>query len=290
MKPARFDYYDPRTLDEAIALLGEHADDSKILAGGQSLMPLLNMRLARPAVVVDINRVQNTDYVRDWNGGVAIGMTTRQRSLHRNPLITERLPLMSEAAMSIGHPQIRSRGTVCGSLAHADPAAELPALAVALDAELVATGPSGQRVMKAADFFVTFLTTSLEPTEVLSEVRFPAPSPEMAWSFMEVSRRHGDFALVGAIAGLTVDKGRGTISAARLVYFGVGPTPQRVENAERVLIGQPAGEPAFAAAGVLVSEALDPDDDLHASAAYRRSVAGALTRRALKQVWGKLQS
>src|SRR5262245_24201839 len=139
MKPAKFDYHDPETLDEAVAILGEHADDAKVLAGGQSLVPLLNMRLARPGVIVDINRVRDSDYVRPWNSGVAIGMTTRQRTLHRNPSITQGFPLLNEAAMSIGHPQIRSRGTICGSLAHADPAAELPAVAVALDAEMVIT-------------------------------------------------------------------------------------------------------------------------------------------------------
>jgi carbon-monoxide dehydrogenase medium subunit len=288
MKPARFDYYDPRTLEEAVAIRQQHGDDSTVLAGGQSLMPMLNMRLARPAVVVDVNRVQDANYVRAWDGGVAIGMTTRQRALTRDPLIAERFPLLGEAAQYIGHPQIRSRGTICGSLAHADPAAELPAVAVALDAELVAAGPSGPRVIPAADFFVSMYTTSLEPTEVLSEVRFPAAPPEMAWSFMEVSRRHGDFAMVGAIAGLAVDRARNVISAARLVYCGVGARPQRIEEAEKALQEQPPGEAAFAAAAALVSQGVDPHDDLHASAAYRRSVAGALTRRTLNQAWRKL--
>jgi aerobic carbon-monoxide dehydrogenase medium subunit len=283
MKPARFDYHDPETLDEAVAILSEHADDGKILAGGQSLVPLLNMRLARPAVIVDVNRVRDSDYVRTWDGGLAVGMTTRLRALHRNPQITQAFPLLSEAAMSIGHPQIRSRGTICGSLAHADPAAELPALAVALDAEMVATGPSGQRVVPASEFYVTFLTTALEPNEILTEARFPAPPADMRWAFLEVSRRHGDFALVGAIAGLTVKDN--AITGSRLVYFGVGPGPQRVVEAEQALQGKAPGDAAFAEAAALVSGALDPDDDLHASAAYRRSVAGALTRRALRQAW-----
>jgi carbon-monoxide dehydrogenase medium subunit len=288
MKPARFDYFDPRTPDEAVALRQQYGDDSAVLAGGQSLMPLLNMRLARPAVVVDVNRVHNASYVRTWDGGVAIGMTTRQRALTRDPLIVERLPLLGEVAQYIGHPQIRSRGTICGSLAHADPAAELPAVAVALDAELVAAGPDGPRVIPAADFFVSMYTTSLAPTEILSEMRIPAPPAEMAWSFMEVSRRHGDFAMVGAIAGLAVDRARNAITAARLVYCGVGPKPQRIVAAEEALQGQPPGEAAFAAAADLVSQGVDPHDDLHASAAYRRSVAGALTRRTLNQAWSKL--
>jgi aerobic carbon-monoxide dehydrogenase medium subunit len=289
MKPARFDYYDPRTLAEAVALRQQNGDESAVLAGGQSLMPLLNMRLARPAVVIDVNRVANSDYVRAWDGGVAIGLTTRQRQLTRNPLITERFPLLTQAAEHIGHPQIRSRGTICGSLAHADPAAELPAVALALDAELVAAGPGGERSITADDFFVTVYTTSLESTEVLSEVRFPAPPADMAWSFMEVSRRHGDFAMVGAIAGLSVDRGRNMITNARLVYCGVGARPTRVADAEKALIGQTPSDEAFAAAGEVVSKGVDPHDDLHASAAYRRSVAGALARRTLKDAWGKLQ-
>jgi carbon-monoxide dehydrogenase medium subunit len=288
MKPARFDYFDPRTLEEAVSLRQQYGDDSTVLAGGQSLMPMLNMRLARPAVVVDVNRVNGADYVRAWDGGVAIGMTTRQRALTRDAQIAERFPLLGEAAQHIGHPQIRSRGTICGSLAHADPAAELPAVAVALDAELVAAGVSGPRVIPAADFFVSMYTTSLAPTEVLSEVRFPAPPPNMAWSFMEVSRRHGDFAMVGAIAGLAVDRTRNAITAARLVYCGVGATPQRIVEAEQALQGQPPGEAAFADAAALVSQGVDPHDDLHASTAYRRSVAGALTRRTLNQAWSKL--
>ncbi|HZT06037.1 MAG TPA: xanthine dehydrogenase family protein subunit M [Chloroflexota bacterium] len=288
MKPARFDYFDPRSLEEALALLDRHDGDAKVIAGGQSLMPLLNMRLARPAVLVDLNRIEGSGYVRAWNGGVAIGMTARQRSLHRDPLVTARFPIMAEAALSIGHPQIRSRGTVCGSLAHADPAAEIPALALALDAEMIASSSKGQRTVPAAEFFVGFLTTALAPNEVLSEVRFPAPEPDMAWSFTEVSRRHGDFALVGAVAGLALDPDRAAIARARLVYFGVGPTPQRVADAERALVGQPPGDRAFADAGAVVSDQLDPEDDLHASAAYRRSVAGALTRRTLSQAWQKL--
>ncbi len=288
MKPARFDYFDPRTLDEAVALRQEHGEDSVVLAGGQSLMPMMNMRLARPQVVIDINRVADSAYMREWDGGVAIGMTARQRLLTKHPLLTERVPLLGEVAQFIGHPQIRSRGTVCGSLAHADPAAELPAVAVALDAELVAAGPSGQRVIPAANFFVDVYTTSLEPNEILSEVRFPAPPSDMAWVFLEVSRRHGDFAVVGAITGLAIDRARGVITSARLAFCGVGATPMRIAEAEKALIGQPPGEAAFAAAAALVSQGVDPHTDIHASAAYRRSVAGTLTRRGLAQALGKL--
>ncbi len=288
MKPARFDYYDPRTLAEAVAIRQEHGDESTVLAGGQSLMPMMNMRLARPVVVVDVNRVADSAYVRDWNGGVAIGMTTRQRMLMQHPLLTARVPLLGEAAQYIGHPQIRSRGTVCGSLAHADPAAELPTVAVALDAQLVAAGPHGQRLIAAADFFVDVYTTSLKPDEVLTEVRFPVLPADMVWSFLEVSRRHGDFAMVGAVTGIAVDQARNVITGARLVFCGVGATPRRVVEAENALLGQAPGEAAFAAAAALVSQGVDPHNDLHASVAYRRSVAGTLTKRGLAQALATL--
>ncbi|HLY67868.1 MAG TPA: xanthine dehydrogenase family protein subunit M [Chloroflexota bacterium] len=279
MKPARFEYYDPRSFEEAAELLQRADGDGKVMAGGQSLMPLMNMRLARPAVVVDINRIENSGYVKAWEGGVAFGATARQRSLDSDELVTSRLPIMQLAAGHIGHPQIRSRGTVCGSIAHADPAAELPALALALDAEIDAISTRGKRTIPAADFFVDYLTTSLEADEVVSEVRFPAPPEGMDWSFMEVSRRHGDFAMVGIVAGLALQGS--AIADARLTYFGVGGTPVRCRDVEQSLRGQPAGEEAFAAAAAAVSRQLDPQDDLHATAAYRRSVAGVLTQRAL---------
>jgi aerobic carbon-monoxide dehydrogenase medium subunit len=287
MKPPRFEYYRPDSLGEAVALLERYAGDARILAGGQSLMPLLNMRLARPAALVDINRIEALGGVRGWEGGVSIGATVRQRALQREALITSRLPMVVEIAPHIGHQQIRSRGTICGSLAHADPAAELPALAVALGAEMVASGPGGERTIPAAEFYQGYLSTSLETAEILTEVRFPAPPPATAWSFMEMSRRHGDFALVGVIAGLGVDGG--TVSEARIVHFGVGASPRRATQAEGVLLGGTPGEDAFRAAGDAARRGLDPETDVHATAEYRRSVAGALTRRALHRAWDKLQ-
>jgi CO/xanthine dehydrogenase FAD-binding subunit len=288
MKPPRFEYFAPASLDEAVALLHRYGGEAKVLAGGQSLMPLLNMRLARPAALVDINRVAGLHSLEAWDGGVTIGATIRQRALQREPLITERLPILVEAATHIGHHQIRSRGTICGSLAHADPAAELPALALAFDAELVARGPRGARTITADGFYRGYLSTALDPSEVLTEVRIPALPSSMAWAFLEVSRRHGDFALVGIVAGLTIDRDRDAVAEARLVYFGVGPTPIRATEAERQLIGQPPGGDAFSAAGEAASRAVDPVDDVHATAAYRRSVAAALTRRALRQAWERL--
>lgn len=288
MKPARFEYYDPRSLEEALEILGGYGGDGKILAGGQSLMPLLNMRLARPKAIVDINRIQALNYVRATDTGVAIGANARQRALQRERLIGERLPLLREAASYIAHPQIRSRGTICGSLAHADPAAELPALAVALDAELVAEGPSGTRTISSESFFVSYFTNSLDLNEILTEARFPAPPKEMAWSILEISRRHGDFALVGIVAGLAVDQQRQAVTKARLVYFGVGPTPIRVKEAEEALMGQRPGEVTFEAAAQNAAKGIDPSNDIHATAEYRRALAGTLTRRALRAAAQKL--
>ena len=289
MKPAKFDYYDPRSLDEALALLDRHPDDAKVLAGGQSLMPLLNMRLARPNIVVDINRIKELNYVRATDGGIAIGALARQRALQTEKLIADRVPILQEAAYYIAHPQIRSRGTICGSIAHADPAAELPALALALDAEMTLTSVKAARTVGAEAFFQSFFTTALEVNEILTEVRFPAPPKDSAWSVLEISRRHGDFAIAGIVAGLALDQDRQHITDARLVYFGVGPTPMRVEAAEKVLVGQVSEEAAFAAAGEIAGRGIDPSNDIHASAEYRRAVAATLTRRALSAALQKLR-
>jgi len=277
MKPAKFDYYDPRSLEEALALLDTHQGDGKILAGGQSLMPLLNMRLARPNIVVDINRIKELNYVRASDGGIVIGALARQRTLQTERLIAERMPILQEAAYYIAHPQIRSRGTICGSIAHADPAAELPALALALEAEMTLSSAKGTRSVGAETFFQSFFTTALAANEILTEVRFPAPP------------RHGDFAIAGIVAGLALDPDRQVIAQARLVYFGVGPTPIRVKAAEEALIGQHAEEAAFEAAAQSAKQGIDPSNDIHASEAYRRAVAATLTMRALRAAVEKLR-
>ncbi|MBI2756869.1 MAG: xanthine dehydrogenase family protein subunit M [Chloroflexi bacterium] len=283
MKPPRFEYFSPRSLSETVAILAEHGDGAKVLAGGQSLLPLLNMRLARPSVLVDINRVSRLDTVRPHGtGGVAIGATVRQRSLHGDPTLLDRLPILGTASQFIGHQQIRSRGTICGSLAHADPAAELPALAVALEAEMVASSASGERVLPAADFFVDYLTTVLEPTEVLTEVRFPGPPAGMRWAFLEMSRRHGDFALAGVVAGLSTSDDGSSIKAARLVVFGVAGTPVRASAVEAALVGQPPTDSVLTDAAAEATRLLDPPADVHGSGAYRRALAQTLTVRALQ--------
>lgn len=283
MKPAQFEYHDPRTVDEAVALLKQYDGEAKVLAGGQSLVPLLNMRLARPAALVDINRVAGLDYIHEENGALVIGAMTRQRTLEQSDEVRRGNPLLHAAVASIGHPQIRNRGTIGGSLAHADPAAELPAAVLALGGELVAAGPSGRRIVAAADFFVTFLTTALEPDEVLVELRVPPLAVQTGWGFQEFARRHGDFALAGVALSLTLDGGS-SCSDARIALFGVGSTPVRATHAEVALRGEKPSPALFERAGDDVRDELEePLSDIHASADYRRHVAGVLTSRALAE-------
>jgi len=206
MKPAPFDYFAPTTVDEVRDLLKRYGDDAKILAGGQSLVPVMVLRLSQPSVVIDVNRVGELDYIRDDAHGLAIGAVTRHRTVERSPLVRKKAPLLATAVEWIGHPQIRNRGTIGGSLAHADPAAELPALAAALDATFTVTNASGaKRTLKASDFFVSYLTTALDADDLLSEIYFPALPAGAGWSFQEVARRHGDFALVGVVAVVGLD-------------------------------------------------------------------------------------
>jgi aerobic carbon-monoxide dehydrogenase medium subunit len=283
MKPPPFEYHAPASTTEALDLLGEFGSDAKVLAGGQSLVPLLNLRLARPAHLIDINGLESEiGQVRANNGSLAIGAMTRQRTAERSGVIAERCPLLAEALPLIGHIQIRNRGTIGGSLAHADPASELPAVAMVLGAELVARSRSrGERVIKAADFFVSFLTTALEPDELLVEVRLPGWPTGAGWSYQEVSRRHGDFAMVGA-ACLVRLNGDGTIGEARLSYTGAAPAPVKARDAEQSLAGQQPSSDAFAEAAEQAAKVLDPVSDVHAPAAYRLHVAKVLTRRALQ--------
>jgi CO/xanthine dehydrogenase FAD-binding subunit len=283
MKPPRFEYAAPTTVAEAVSLLQQHESEAKILAGGQSLMPLLNMRLTRPGLLIDLGRVAELRYLRETDGGLAIGAMTTKRTVEDSAMVKSRQPLLHAATLLIGHAQIRNRGTVGGSLAHADPAAEYPALAVAVDAQLRVVGPKGERTIAAAEFYVSYLTTALEPTEILTEVRVPALAKGTGWSCAEVARRHGDFAMTGAV--VTVQLGSdGRCAQSRIVLFGVGPTPLRAQAAEQVVIGQKPSEKLFAQAGQQVSEVIEePLSDVHASAEYRRYLAQVLTRRALAE-------
>ena len=285
MKPAKFDYHAPATRDEALELLAQYGYDAKVLAGGQSLMPMMNLRLARPAVVVDINRVAGLGGIATDADGMTIGAMTRQRELERSADVRQRFPVIAAAIPHIAHFQIRNRGTVGGSLAHSDPAAEIPALCLALDAEIRAASSGGQRTIAAGGFSLGLLTTALEPEELLTQVRLPRldreGESEWRWGFREVCRRDGDFALVGAIALLRLDGGK-VCQEARIAMFGVGDGPARMPEAEAALQGRAVDAEARAEAAALVSRAVDPGSDIHASAQYRKEVSGVMARRALE--------
>lgn len=280
MKPAAFDYYKPKTLAEALSLLAQFGDGAKPLAGGQSLVPMMNMRLARPAQLIDLNGLRELDYMKVENQELRIGAMTRQRSLERSPIVAEGWPLLREAIRYVGHVQIRNRGTVGGSLVHAYPSAELPVAMTALEASMVLRDLHGQRTVPAAEFFVDTMTTSLEIAELLVEIRVPPSPPRTGWSFQEISRRHGDFALMG-VAALLALSGDGTIERARLVFCGA--TPHHAAKVEQQLAGQPPETRLFRDAANLAATELEPESDIHASAEYRKAVAKVLARRALEQ-------
>jgi carbon-monoxide dehydrogenase medium subunit len=282
MKPAPFDYYAPTTLEEAVGLLQQHGDSARLIAGGQSLGPLLNMRLARPEELIDLNKVDGLDYIRSDDGGLTIGALTRQRAVERSTVVAWGWPLLHQAMPHIGHTTIRNRGTIGGSIAHADPSAELPAVVTALGAALRVLGPSGERTIGPAELFLGYLTTSLAPDELLTEVWLPPLPPRTGHAWLEYARRHGDFALAGVAAVLTLSPDD-TCSAARLVYTGVGPAPFDAHDAADLLVGQSPTPEAFAAAAERAAADCEPDSDLHASAAYRRHLVRGLTRRALEQ-------
>jgi carbon-monoxide dehydrogenase medium subunit len=282
MKPPRFAYAAPRGLTEALVLLGAAGEEGKVLAGGQSLMPLLNFRLARPAVLIDFNRVRELAFIRARDGLVSIGAMTRQRALERSRVVAARLPLLREAIHWIGHPPIRNRGTVGGSLAHADPAAELPALACVLDATMHVKSATQERTIAATEFFEDYFTTALRPGEALVAVDFPEQPRHAGSAVLEVARRHGDFALAGAAVSLCRDRA-GRARQARIALFGVGSRPVRAREAEAELEGQ-VPEHFGAAASAAVAR-LEPPSDVHATAAYRQAVARELVGRALAIAW-----
>lgn len=282
MKPAPFVHLPAASIEDAVALLVEHGDDVKILAGGQSLVPLLNMRLAQPAVLIDIGRTPGLDAVA-VDGTLRIGATARQSAVLRSPEVAAAAPLLTAALRWVSHPAIRNRGTFGGSVAHADAAAELPAALLALDAEMVARGPQGERTIPAEDFFVTYLTSALEEDEVLTEVRVPLAPPDQqaGVQFLEIARRHGDFALVGVAVRLTFDEDD-AVADARIALCGVADVPLRAHAAEQALLGTRAHEIAAATeAGRLAADSLEPTSDVHASAQYRVDTAAVLVRRAL---------
>jgi carbon-monoxide dehydrogenase medium subunit len=280
MKPPRFEYEVPGSVAEALVLLERHGDQAKVLAGGQSLSPMLNFRLVRPQVLVDLNEIAELAGIREVDGMLAIGAMTRQRAVETSEVVRRRCPLLAAAMPQIGHVQIRNRGTIGGSLAHADPAAELPAVVAALGGRLVVRGPAGERVLTTEQFFVSYLTTALETGELLVEVRLPIAAPRTGSAFVEVSRRHGDFALVGVAATVTLDE-TGVCVGCALALTGVGPTPIVARAAASRIIGARPTPVMLEEAGRWAAADLRPDSDLHASTEYRQEVAGVLTRRAL---------
>jgi aerobic carbon-monoxide dehydrogenase medium subunit len=280
MKLPQVDYEAPRTVEDAVDLLAEHEDEASVLAGGQSLIPLLALRLAQPAVLIDINGIDELSGVSVTDGWVGIGAMTREYVAEESATIADSVPLLAAALPLIGHEAIRSRGTIGGSLAHADPAAELPAVARALDAEFVVRGRSGERVVPAAEWFEGYLMTSRAPAELLTEVRFPAAGPGTGTSFQEVARRHGDFAIVGLAASLTLSNG--AIADARLAFAGMSDVPVRAVGAEELLVGERPSAELFDEAARRATDGIDPPTDLHGSSQYRKRVAAALVRRGLR--------
>lgn len=284
MKPAPFKYLAPTSVDEALSHLAEYGYEAKVLAGGQSLIPTMNFRLAQPAVLVDLNRISELFYINpDKKGRLRIGAMTRESQVEHDPAVAERAPMLTETMPHIAHEQIRHRGTFGGCMAHADPAAELPAVAVALKADMKIRGQSGERWVPADEFFLSLFTTALMPDELLVEVAIPPLPARAGWSFLEVARRHGDYALVGIAATVTLDK-KNQCKDARLVYVSASDRPENARQATEALKGQALTPDAIEAAAELAATAdTNPVKDIHASADFRRHLVRVLTRRALAQ-------
>ncbi|HZH21311.1 MAG TPA: FAD binding domain-containing protein [Geodermatophilus sp.] len=286
MKPPPFEYSAPTSVSDAVALLVEHAEEEpRVLAGGQSLVPLMNFRLAQPGFLVDLRRVQGLDTLRLEGDALVVGAMVRQATAERSPDVALAAPLLAEALGHVAHPPVRHSGTVVGSIAHADPAAELPTVALALDAEMTAVGPRGERRIPAADFFEGPFTTALEPDEILTEVRFP-PFPG-GQAFVEFARTHGNFAVVGVAALVAVADGR--IARAAVAASGVGPTPVRLTAAERALVGAAPGAEAVAAAVEAAMPDVTPSGDVHASAETRRDIARVCLRTGIERALARAQ-
>jgi aerobic carbon-monoxide dehydrogenase medium subunit len=285
MKPPPFSYHDPKTVADAVKLLGT-LDNAKLLAGGQSLMPMLNFRFVQPDHIIDINKVEGLSYIRENKGMLEIGAMTRQRELEFSDVIKARWPIMHEALLQVGHRQTRNRGTIGGSLCHLDPSAELVSLATGYDAIVTVAGPNGEREIPFAEFPVAYMTPSIEPNEMLIAVRFPQWAPKHGYAFVEFARRHGDFAITSAAALLEGDAS-GKITRASVTIGGMGTAPSRARELETAITGQ-------VPAGTLFRDAcescrkLEAIDDIHAPASYRQHLAAVLSRRALEKAYARL--
>jgi carbon-monoxide dehydrogenase medium subunit len=282
MKPAAFAYQAPETVEEVLELIGSRPQETSLLAGGQSLVPMLSMRLARPELVVDLNRVPGFDEIEQRDGVLRIGSMARQRTVELHPLARRDLPLLPAALSHVAHLAIRSRGTIGGSLAHADPSAELPAVVAALGGSLQLRSQAGPRTVAARDFFLAPLITALEPGELIEAVELPIPPPGTGWAFLEVARTHGAFAMAGVAALIRLDQGR-AVEQASLALLGVEGRPVVIDWLESVLRGRPLSDEALEDVGQRLEASLEPLEDVHASAGYRRRAAVTLARRALRE-------
>ncbi|WP_420437007.1 FAD binding domain-containing protein [Candidatus Poriferisocius sp.] len=277
MKPPDFDYVAPTSIDDAVKALGSDTE-AKVLAGGQSLIPLLAFRLAGPSLLVDLARVDGLDHITDEGDRLVIGAMTRQRRAERDPMVANRCPLLVESLRHVGHPQIRSRGTIGGSVAHADPAGELPAVVLALGGRVQVTGPAGDRTIEAEELFQGFLSTAIADDEILTAVELPASGPRTGWSVVEIARRPGDYALCGALCQLEIGDD-GAVVDAHLALIGVGDRPMRAHGVEAAVLGGASSTEAAA----LAPDGLSPGSDVHASSDYRLHLATVTSRRALTQ-------
>lgn len=283
MKPAPFEYHAPNSLEQALDLMSQHAGDAKILAGGQSLVPAMNFRIFQPGVLIDLNRLPELSYISEEDKVIRVGAMTRERHLEFDASLAKRTPLLTEALPFIAHPQIRNRGTIGGSLVNADPAAELPVLALALAARLKAKSVSGERWLDAQDFFAGMFTTALAPDEILVEIELPFMTSRTGWSFMEVAPRAGDYALMGVAALLTVDE-NGKCKEAKLVYLNAGDGPVDAKAAAGMLVGESLSDALIESAAAVASEKeIDPFGNVHTSPEFQRHLAKVLTRKALRQ-------
>ncbi|MFD2211388.1 FAD binding domain-containing protein [Virgibacillus halophilus] len=285
MKPAVFSYLCPSTLEETIDMLTEYGDEGKIIAGGQSFVPILNMRMSEPEYLIDIHQLEELRGIRLEGESVKIGALTTQRELEKNTLIMECFPVLKEAVRFIGHVQTRNRGTVGGSLAHADPSAELPLSFLALNAEIIVQSTSDERIADINEFFLTYLTTDMMPDEILTEIQVPLNQPK-GYAFEEFSRRHGDFALVSVVCLLSTDEA-GKIESVRLALGGIDAVPVLADEAMDFLAGKEPAEKVLEEAAELAIENADPDEDLHASVDYRLHLAKTLTKKAIQKAYNR---
>ena len=280
MKPFSFEYFKPNNIDEAISLLNGYGEDAVILAGGQSLIPLMNLRLARPKYIIDINKIAELSYIKDTNGGLSIGALTRHREIEKSDIIKSKYPILSKTVSLIGNPQIRNWGTIGGSISHADPAGELPTLLLALNGKVKVVGNQGEREIDGNDLFLGYLTTSMEKTEILREVYIPEISPKMGWEFVELTKRSHDFAIVSVAVLMSIDNA-GKCNDVRISLGGVGSMPVRAKGAEEFLLDKAINDDSINEAANIASEEAEPESDIHASAKYRKEMVKVFVNRGL---------